>query len=293
MNSLKPFLLFLIIFVFCANTPQAQSIKYAQEDFDFALYLIGNDMKDDALTLITNPNNNYFNSKSTSDSINYLKGWTYYSSKQLEKASLFFDSVSKESTLYPKSIFFNALSNAHIGNYSKANDILKTFSDTTKTFKELYHYEIAGIALLERDYDKYQYYSQSFTYQDFTLTEEEKALKEIYNNLTTHKYKSPWIAGIASAIVPGLGKVYAGNYGEGISSFLLIGSLGTITAENWVKNGIMNWKTILFGAVGAVFYVGNIYGSVTSVKIYYEDFNNQQNITILYNIHIPLRTIFN
>ena len=51
--------------------------------------------------------------------------------------------------------------------------------------------------------------------------------------------------------------------------------------------------SVILGAIGAVFYVGNIYGSITSVKIYYEDFNNQQNITILYNIHIPLRTIFN
>ena len=293
MQPLKTLLLLIIVFIVSANISKAQSIKYAKEDFDFALYLLGNDMKEEAQTLMTNPNTNYFNSKLTQDSVNYLKGWTFYSSKELVNASLFFDSVSKESALYAKSTFFNSLSNAHIGDYSKSNTILKNFADTTKDFKELYHYEKAGLALLERNYEKYKYHSQNFTYQDFRLIEQEQKLNDIYNQLITHKHKSPWVAGIVSAIVPGLGKIYAGSYGEGVSSFLLIGSLGAITAENWIKNGPLNWKTIIFGAIGAVFYVGNIYGSVTSVKIYYEDFNNQQNISILYNIHIPLRTIFN
>ncbi len=293
MQSLKTLLFFIVVFVFSVNTTKAQSIIYAKEDFDFTLYLLGNDMKEEAKTLMTNPNKHYFDSKLTEDSVNYLKGWTYYSSKELVNASLFFDSVSKESALFPKSTFFNSLSNAHIGNYSKANTILEAFSDTVSDFKELYHYERAGLALLERDYEKYKYHSQNFTYQDFRLIEQEKALKETYNTLINHKHKSPWVAGIASAIVPGLGKVYAGSYGEGVSSFVLIGSLAAVTTENWVKNGPLNWKTLVFGAIGAVFYVGNIYGSITSVKIYYEDFNNQQNITILYNIHIPLRTIFN
>ncbi|MCK9162960.1 MAG: hypothetical protein M0O93_01255 [Bacteroidales bacterium] len=293
MQSLSKYILLILVFIFTTNIVRSQSTVYAKEDFDFALYLLGNNMKEEALTLINNPNTSYFDLKHTKDSVNYLKGWTYYSSKELEKASFFFDSVSKESSLYPKSIFFNSLSNAHIGNYSKADHILKSFSDTNTTFKELYHYESAGLALIERDYEKYKYHSQNFTYQDFRLVEQEQELKNIYNQLKTHKNKSPWIAAIASAIVPGLGKVYAGSYGEGVSSFLLIGSLGAVTAENWVKNGLLNWKTLVFGTIGAVFYIGNIYGSVTSVKIYYEDFNNQQNITILYNIHIPLRTIFN
>ncbi|MDD2191472.1 MAG: hypothetical protein PHO12_02885 [Bacteroidales bacterium] len=293
MQPLKTLLLLIIVIIVSANISKAQSVKYAKEDFDFTLYLLGNNLKEEAKTLMTNPNTNYYNSKLTQDSINYLKGWTFYSSKELLNASLFFDSVSKESALYAKSTFFNSLSNAHTGNYSKANSILKTFADTNSNFKELYHYEKAGLALLERDYEKYKYHSQNFTYQDFRLIEQEEELNNIYNQLIKHKHKSPWVAGIASAIVPGLGKIYAGSYGEGVSSFLLIGSLGAITAENWVKHGPLNWKTLVFGAIGAVFYVGNIYGSVTSVKIYYEDFNNQQNITILYNIHIPLRTIFN
>lgn len=293
MQSLRKTLFLMLILPFFGNTLNAQSIIYAKEDINFALYLLGNNMKEEALSLIKNPNTRYFNSIPTKDSVNYLKGWVYYSAKELERASIFFDSVSKESAFYPKSIFFNALTNAHIGNYSKANNILETFHDTNSNFKEIYHYQSAGLALLERDFEKYKYHSQNFTHNDFRLAEQEENLKNIYNDIQSHKYKSPWVAGISSAIIPGLGKIYAGSYGEGISSFLLIGSLGAITAENWIKNGPLNWKTIVFGAIGAVFYIGNIYGSISSVKIYYEDFNNQQNITILYNIHIPLRTIFN
>ena len=293
MQPLKTLLLLIIIFIVSANISKAQSIKYAKEDFDFTLYLLGNDMKEEAQTLMTNPNTNYFNSKLTQDSVNYLKGWTFYSSKELVNASLFFDSVSKESALYAKSTFFNSKQCPYRRLFKIEYNTKKTSLILRKILKNYITMKKAGLALLERNYEKYKYHSQNFTYQDFRLIEQEQKLNDIYNQLITHKHKSPWVAGIVSAIVPGLGKIYAGSYGEGVSSFLLIGSLGAITAENWIKNGPLNWKTIVFGAIGAVFYVGNIYGSVTSVKIYYEDFNNQQNISILYNIHIPLRTIFN
>ena len=61
MQPLKTLLLLIIIFIVSANISKAQSIKYAKEDFDFTLYLLGNDMKEEAQTLMTNPNTNYFN----------------------------------------------------------------------------------------------------------------------------------------------------------------------------------------------------------------------------------------
>ena len=72
----------------------------------------------------------------------------------------------------------------------------------------------------------------------------------------------------------------------------MVGSFAAITAENWYKRGFTNWKTILFGSIGTIFYIGNIYGSVASVNVYYDEFNEKQNARILYHIHIPLRSIF-
>lgn len=287
-------LIIFIFLLFCYCNTYSQENKFIKQDFDFASYLIGNNLKEEAITLIKEiDSNTYSQDIETKDSINFLKAWVLYSNKKLIDASVLFEKVNKASMLYPQTVFFNSISNAHLGNYEKADRILSDFEDSLGNYSSIYNLEKAGLSLLKRDFNSFNYYKEKFTYDNFATSQEEKALEEIYNSFKSHKKKSPFVAGMLSALVPGLGKIYAGAYGEGVSSFLLIGSLGAITAENWIRNGVLNWKTLVFGTIGMVFYIGNIYGSISSVKIYYEDFNHQQNISILYNIHIPLRTFFN
>lgn len=76
--------------------------------------------------------------------------------------------------------------------------------------------------------------------------------------------KSPVLAGILSAILPGSGYIYAEHYGDGITAFLINGLFiaGTVTAihqENYAVAGIV-------GGVGVPFYLGNIYGSANAAK---------------------------
>jgi TolA-binding protein len=76
--------------------------------------------------------------------------------------------------------------------------------------------------------------------------------------------KSPVLAGVMSAILPGSGYIYAEHYGDGITAFLINGLFiaGTITAihqENYAVAGIV-------GGVGLPFYLGNIYGSANAAK---------------------------
>ena len=118
------------------------------------------------------------------------------------------------------------------------------------------------------------------------------ALGRIRDEIAQHKYKNPWVAAGLSALLPGLGKIYAGNLGEGFSALLLTGSMMAATAENWCREGVTNWKTLLFGAFSAVFYIGNIYGAAVTVKTMNNAFDDEKNLQILYNIHIPLRNAF-
>jgi outer membrane protein assembly factor BamD (BamD/ComL family)/TM2 domain-containing membrane protein YozV len=72
-------------------------------------------------------------------------------------------------------------------------------------------------------------------------------------------HKSPVIAGILSALVPGSGHMYAGHYGDGATAFLLNGLFiaGTVVAiqqENYAVAGVV-------GVIGLPFYIGNIYGA--------------------------------
>jgi tetratricopeptide (TPR) repeat protein len=76
--------------------------------------------------------------------------------------------------------------------------------------------------------------------------------------------KSPVLAGVMSAILPGSGYIYAEHYGDGITAFLINGLFiaGTVTAihqENYAVAGIV-------GGIGVPFYLGNIYGSANAAK---------------------------
>ena len=76
--------------------------------------------------------------------------------------------------------------------------------------------------------------------------------------------KSPVLAGVMSAILPGSGYIYAEHYGDGITAFLINGLFiaGTVTAihqENYAVAGIV-------GGVGVPFYLGNIYGSANAAR---------------------------
>ena len=272
----------ILTFLLAATAASAQR-SYASKDAAFVDYLIGNNMEDDAVTLLTR--SRYY----ASDTLNYLRGWANYSAKHLEEASAAFDKVPQDSPFHDKSLFFNVISNAHLGNYARSSELLDSYSGPYAELKSL---EQAGIALLEGRAADFITAADGFTFSQYALTESERALQGIYNERYYGRSKSPVLAAAASAVVPGLGKVYAGELGEGVASFLTVGSLAAITAENWAKYGIKNWKTILFGAIGAVFYIGNIYGSYVSVSIHNDELRNVQDTAILYHIHIPLRSAF-
>jgi tetratricopeptide (TPR) repeat protein len=76
--------------------------------------------------------------------------------------------------------------------------------------------------------------------------------------------KSPLLAGIFSAVVPGSGHAYAGHYGDGVTAFLLNGLFitGTVVAiqqENYAVAGAV-------GVIGLPFYLGNIYGAANAAS---------------------------
>ena len=256
---------------------------YASRDFEFVDYLIGNNLEKEAVTLLER--GSYF----PSDTLHYLKGWAEYSARRLDAAAGEFALVPADSPFYDKSLFFNVVSNAHLGRYGRSAELLRGYGGPYRELKSL---EEAGIALLEGRAADFITASEGFTFTQYALTDSERQLQGIYNERYYGKSKSPLVAAAASALVPGLGKVYAGELAEGVSAFLTVGSLAAITAENWSRNGFTNWKTLLFGTLGTVFYIGNIYGSYVSVSIHNDELKDAQDTAILYHIHIPLRSVF-
>ena len=93
-----------------------------------------------------------------------------------------------------------------------------------------------------------------------------KDVRRFYEWKKNPPYKDPWVAGILSAIVPGLGKVYTENYSDGFFAALLTGVFGYIAYTDFkADHQVRGW---IFTGVAAFFYTGNIYGSAASAQIY-------------------------
>ena len=263
---------------------------FAQDDVDFAFYLFENRQYDEVLLLFGQTAPRINQNVPTTDSINYILGMTHYYRRELEKSAFHLLQVSQSSTFFDKSVFFSALNHTHLGNYTQAQTILATVP--AGQYDELLAVKLAGIGLLKRDFEMFDYHSNNFRFEQFYYANSQTQLMAVRQEFANFRQKSPFLAGSLSAVVPGLGKIYAGQVGDGIATFLTVGALAAITAENWLKNGISNWKTIGFGSAFAVFYIGNIFGSVASISVYRNQFNEKQNNTILLGVHLPVRALF-
>ena len=100
--------------------------------------------------------------------------------------------------------------------------------------------------------------------------------------------RSPFLAAAMSAVIPGAGKIYAGDLNSGLSTLLIVGALGAMTAEAWSKLGLQDWRTIGLASVFGVFYIGNIYGSALSVSVIRNTYADAQKATLLFGIRLPL-----
>lgn len=96
--------------------------------------------------------------------------------------------------------------------------------------------------------------------QKMFSTYEENALQLQKKN----RIKNPWVSGISSAVLPGLGQVYNGNYQSAAFSFIL-NSLFLATALELNRKGLQT-SSLAAGLIFSITYTGNILGSVDSTN---------------------------
>ncbi|SDC31584.1 tetratricopeptide repeat protein [Williamwhitmania taraxaci] len=277
-------LLFLI-----AGKTFGQDTTATHSDIEFAEYLVGNGMYDDALQLFRQTNRT---DTSNVDQWNYLRGWAFYNLKMLDSSSIFLLKVSPRSDKYYKSLFFGAYNLTYQKRFSESKSVLYQIPDSDTSLAELKRIQLAGINLLEHQWREFETNSSHFTFTNYCFSENETELKGLGADCRSFKRKSPLVAGLLSAAVPGLGKIYAKKTGGGISAFLTVSILGALTYENFTKRGIEHPGTIVAGSLFSLAYVGNIYGSVYSVNAYREEFYEKVNYRVLFHLHIPLRNFF-
>jgi tetratricopeptide (TPR) repeat protein len=80
------------------------------------------------------------------------------------------------------------------------------------------------------------------------------------------RYKSPALAVGMSAVVPGLGKVYTGNWQDGLIAFIIVGSNAWQAYNGFSKKGVKSVNGWIFGSLATGFYFGNLFGSHKAAK---------------------------
>lgn len=172
-----------------------------------------------------------------------------------------FNTLKKSSELYDEALY------EKLKIYFKQNVQSEFFSVSQEILSSKSHYadnsnKLINIFRLVNDKDVIE--SVEF-FKPFN--EAEKILiQPFYDFKVAPKYKSELLAGLFSAIIPGSGKIYTEDYGDGITAFLLTGLFTYLSYSNF--NNDHQFRGWLFAAVGAGFYGGSIYGSIASAQIF-------------------------
>lgn len=94
-----------------------------------------------------------------------------------------------------------------------------------------------------------------------SLLENDDTVASLKAELERYTPKRRTVAVGLSAIVPGLGKLYAGQYGDALFSFITTGVLAGLTAYSFQTDGTTSWKPWVYGVSCGIFYSANLYGS--------------------------------
>ena len=287
MNKLIGFILLPLFFC----SVHAQQFNFTKE-IKFVRYLQEKEQFSEAEAVLNNVDTVLLN-PAQKDSLYFEKGWFAYSRKQLDTAARFLEKVSEQDPRFLKAAFFAQYCNTFQKRFQEARSGFSLIPVTDSIQQELKNFQLAGLSLLHRDTIAYRGYRKGFGYSNYVMLKEEHSFEQYYTELLAIKQRSPAVAGILSAVVPGLGKVYAGKKKQGLGAFFPVVTAGLLTWEAYNRGGIKDARFWIYGTLFTTFYIGNIWGSVSAVSIRNQELNRSYDNKILFNMHIPLRNFFN
>jgi len=103
----------------------------------------------------------------------------------------------------------------------------------------------------------------------------DRRLLNFYDEALSLQYKSPFLAGTFSTLLPGSGKVYSGRWQDGLISLLFITATSFQAYRGFDRKGVKSAYGWIMSGITFGFYIGNIYGSAKSARLYNRNLNNQ------------------
>ncbi len=286
------FLLFVFVLLQSETFAQA-GIQQADinNEMKFLNYLVSSGQNHEALHLLDGYENSPLFAEKY-DSLLFLRGKIFYNQKELDKSISAFNKISSNFPYSNPVKILTSYELAQQGFPDKSILILNNLHPKDSLTDELIKLQKASVFLLNNNIDDFKVYHHHQDTSFNELFDAQMKINSLALKIENHKQKSPFVAGLMSSVIPGSGKIYASKLGEGVSTFLGMSVLGAIVYENYRKAGPKNYKTITFGSLFTVLYVGNIFGSVYSIKVYRDEIDKSIKHAILFNMHVPIRTVF-
>ncbi|MFA7288850.1 MAG: hypothetical protein WC055_08210 [Melioribacteraceae bacterium] len=268
---IKNILLFLFLFV---------SISFAQGINYFSIEShkkFGNYLFESGDFIRANQEYREFLSKQENDTIRIRYAETLFRIERFTEAADYFKSAFYNSSFedearlgYFKSLFFAGL-----------YDDFKKDLEINEYISPLYKNNIMKLNTMT-------YYLEKNPLPDSTeilsYFEDESRIKmsEFYLRKDIPLRKNRTKAALFSALIPGSGKVYLGEYGDGITAFIATGLLTYLAVDNFNANHKL--RGAVFSGLAFLSYVGNIYGTALAAEKF--------NIGIKVNLDKEIRFYF-
>lgn len=149
------------------------------------------------------------------------------------------------------------------------------FRNDYKSLRKLADEKIYSSSKFAKEIERLKY--TSYFLDNSTLPDENVVLRNFPDSVQSRlinfyqqkkflRHKSPTTAAVLSTLIPGAGKIYTGDIGDGITSLIATALTTYLAITNF--NADHQFRGWLFSGLAAFFYAGNIYGSAASAQIY-------------------------
>ncbi len=196
----------------------------------------------------------------------YRKAGLY--STAIEKTKLFFPYFEKMNNPVAKEYSILLLLSK---NYDQADSFLNNQQQVTASDRD---YLLMNKNLMKKNWTSAE---QIYLSNNNAETRAFAPYSIVFKSYKDLPHRSAGLAMTMSAIIPGTGKIYSGDWKDALFSMLLIGASGVQSYRGFEKNGTKSAYGWIFGGFTAGLYLGNIYGSFKSAK----DFNHKHENELL------------
>ena len=280
-NTIKYFTVFQIIFVLLNSNLIGQTTAAPTNYFSIRNRLkFGNDLFSQKDYLRAIDEYQAVLKKMRSDTLLFKIGYSYEQMKYFSKANSFYQKLLNSKSLSEIAKFEILKTNFLEGNYGK----VKTLHISQDSSDNAYYPNEAKLFYSTYMLDQNEL-PDSSNYKLWFNEATQSEVMKFYRRKINPGYKSETLAAVLSTVVPGLGKIYVGETGDGITAFLFNSILGFLAYDNFrAHHKLRAW---IFTGLTALFYGGNIYGSISAAQIYNAGirFNFDKDFKVFLNNH--------